>query len=155
LLPKITWEGGRLMRRLAGTVVVTMMTLGIGAAHASPGRDRLPGTTQFLGCKKLPAGSPAVKLAFDTATPVSEVITYMSNLSCTPLVLGDDVATTTKVTLTSAKQVTVAKAYALLHEALKAAGLAIVPASDRLQVVKLDADAGGVARRPVWVRRTF
>jgi hypothetical protein len=136
-------------------MVVTTMALGVGAAHAAPGRDRLPGTAQFLGCKKLPAGSPEVKLAFDKATPVEEVVDYMSNLSCTPLVLGDGVAKGTKVTLTSSKLVTTAKAYSMLHEALQAAGLRIVPASDRLQVLKIDTDGGGVARRPVWVRGSF
>ena len=144
------------MTRLVGMVVATTMALGIGAAEAAPGRDRLPGTAQFLGCKKLPPGSPAVKLAFETATPISEIVAYMSNLSCTPLVLDDEVAETTKITMSSAKLVTSAKAFALLHEALKSAGLALVPAADRLQIVKLDAEAGGrVARRPVWVRSSF
>jgi hypothetical protein len=145
------------MRRLQAVVVVTTMALGssaVGPALAATGRDSLPGTAQFLGCKKLPAGSATVKLSFEQATPVSEVVTYMSNLSCTPLVLGDDVALSTKLTLASAKLVTTAKAFSMLHEALRAAGLSIVPAADRLQVVKVMADSDP-GRRPVWVRRTF
>jgi type II secretory pathway component GspD/PulD (secretin) len=148
------------MRRWVGLVVGTSIALALwwaptGVANAAPGRDRLPGTAQFLGCKKVPPGSPQVKLTFAKGTPVEDVVAYMSNLSCTPLVLGDDVAAGTKVTLATAKPVTVAKAYSLLHEALRSAGLNIVPAADRLQIVKLDDDAGRVARRPIWVRGSF
>ena len=117
-------------------LVALSLSLSLSLSHvSSPAvanpRDKspaeLPGAREFKHCKKLPPGKRVLKLNLKPDSEVSDLVRWMSSISCTPFVFSAGLLQGRKVTVFSPQLLTPEEAYQLFIGALTSVDLTIEP----------------------------
>jgi general secretion pathway protein D len=88
-------------------------------------------------CKKLPEGKPVLKLSLKPESEVADVIAWYSLVSCTPMLVANNVGLAgKKVTVLAPTPITMAQARALVFAALESVGLTVEPSGEFLRVIE-------------------
>jgi hypothetical protein len=96
-----------------------------------------PGEKEFASCKKLPAGKAVVKLNVKPDTEISDLIGWISTITCTPFLVPSTVSLEgRKVTVIAPREMTVSEAYHLFHAALDSVHLEVEPSGKFLRIVE-------------------
>jgi general secretion pathway protein D len=106
-------------------------------APTSSGLVDVPGEKEFNSCRKLPAGKRIVKLNLKPETEVSELISWISSITCTQfLIPSTTVLAGKKVTIISPQLITAGEAYRLFLATIEAVGLTVEPTDKFLRIVE-------------------
>lgn len=104
---------------------------------APSGLVDVPGEKEFNSCRKLPAGKRIVKLNLKPETEVSELISWISSITCTQfLIPSTTVLAGKKVTIISPQLITAGEAYRLFLATIEAVGLTVEPTDKFLRIVE-------------------
>jgi general secretion pathway protein D len=109
------------------------------ASARSSGEERiteLPGKTEFNQCKKLRAGKRIVKLNLKPDSEISDLIAWISSISCKGILIAGPPIAGKKVTILSPQAITPEEAYSLFLGALDSVGLTVEPMGDFLRVIE-------------------
>ncbi len=122
----------------AGLLAVLCSTAQAGPVQsaASP-HATTPGLEGFLSCRKEAADKPSVKFGFKPDSKLSDLIGFMSTLSCTPLIVPKGVNVDKNFNITESKNrvVTAKEMYRLFLSALDTNGLTVQPTASALRIV--------------------
>ncbi|MDX2021508.1 MAG: type II secretion system secretin GspD [Deltaproteobacteria bacterium] len=106
------------------------------APAAGPGVVELPGEKEFNSCKKLPE-KRIVKLNLKPDTELSELIGWISSITCTQFLIP---STTNiqgkKLTIISPQLITPREAYRLFLSAIESVGLTVEPSDRFLRIIE-------------------
>lgn len=120
--------------RSATVLVFIAASVGAFASLASAADTRAsgdpPGAKEFKGCKKVPAGKRVLKLSLKPDSEVSDLVSWMSTVSCTNFLFTPSDLQGKKVTVFSPELLTLDEAYKLFVDALASAGLQVQPLSN-------------------------
>jgi hypothetical protein len=123
------------MRSAAVLVVLVVLAL---ASFPSPTRAAEPGppadqpaAKEPGRCKKLPAGKPVLKLNLKPESEVSDLVSWMSTITCKTFLFTPADLQGKKVTVLSPRLMTVEEAYRLFVDTLSSVGLKVEPVSGR------------------------
>jgi len=107
-------------------------------AHSSgeAGIVELPGEKEFNQCRKLPAGKRIVKLNFKPDSEISDVVAWISSISCRGILIAGPPILGKKVTILSPQLITPEEAYSLFLGALDSVGLTVEPMGKFLRVIE-------------------
>jgi hypothetical protein len=117
-----------------------VLLAGPGARAANPAaadakRD-YPGQKEFIACKKVHPGK-VLKLNLKPDSEISDLIKWISTVSCTPFVIPSTVSVQgRKVTVLSPGLMTMAEAYKLFYAALDSVNLTVQPDGKYLFIVE-------------------
>jgi general secretion pathway protein D len=141
---------------LARRAIVKMMLLV--AAFVEPARAAavpppapsasidVPGGREFNSCQKVPAGKPVLRLRFKPDTEITELVSWLSSITCTPFLIPSTVPVKgKKVTILAPEPITAAQAYRLFYAALDSVHLTVEPTGSFLRIV----DAGRARMTPL------
>jgi general secretion pathway protein D len=104
---------------------------------SSSGRaaDEVPGEKEFNQCKKYGANQ-SLKLNLKPDTEVSDLIGWMSSITCTPFLVPSTVSVTgKKVTVMAPQAMSASEAYRLFYAALESVGLTVEPSGKFLRII--------------------
>jgi general secretion pathway protein D len=87
-------------------------------------------------CARLPPGKRIVKLNLKPDTEVSDLVAWISSITCKSFVVPDVPATRAKVTVVAPTLITVGEAYRLFLDALDSVGLTVYPSGGFLRIVE-------------------
>lgn len=88
-------------------------------------------------CRKLPAGKRIVKLNLKPDTSVTDLVGWISAITCTPFIVPSTIgAETKKVTIVSPTLITREEAYRLFLDALESVGLTAYPTGKFQRVIE-------------------
>ena len=124
------------MKKIIATAPAVLFSLVALTGHAAPpARADLPGLQDFLGCGKVPADKPAVKLNLLPQTRLADLIGFMSTISCTPFMAASGVDTGRTIAMAFSGVVTTEELYRRFIAALAALDLTVRPNGKVLQIV--------------------
>jgi general secretion pathway protein D len=101
----------------------------------APLPDALPGEGTLNSCKKLPRDRRVVRLNLKPDTPVTDLIAWISSITCARFVIGVPVGGK-KVTILSPQLITPREAYHLFFAALDSVGLTVEETAGFLRVIE-------------------
>lgn len=87
-------------------------------------------------CRRLPEGKRIVKLNLKPDTEVTDLVAWISAITCKQFVVPDLPASHAKVTIVAPSLITPREAYRLFLEALDSVGLTVLPAGPFLRVIE-------------------
>jgi general secretion pathway protein D len=96
----------------------------------------LPGEREFNQCKKLPAGRRILKFNFKPDSEISDLVGWISTISCTQFLIAGPTLQGKKVTVLSPQLITPEEAYRLFLGALESVGLTVEPMGKFLRIVE-------------------
>ncbi len=105
------------------------------SASLAHGADRAP-TGAGSACSRLPEGKRIVKLNLKPETEVTDLVAWISAITCKQFVVPDLPASHAKVTIVAPSLITPREAYRLFLEALDSVGLAVFPAGSFLRIIE-------------------
>jgi len=98
-----------------------------------------PPTQAANECRKLPAGKRVVRLNLKPNTDVTDLVTWISVVTCKQFLLPGALAAGKTVTVFAPQLITPEEAYRLFLDALDSVGLTIYPSGRFLRVVETGA----------------
>jgi general secretion pathway protein D len=101
----------------------------------SEGVMELPGEKEFNQCKKVPPNKRILKFSFKPETEITDLIGWISAISCTQFLIGGTPVAGKKVTVISPQLITLEEAYRLFFGALESVQLTIEPMGKFLRIV--------------------
>ena len=129
-----------------GAPAPTGTSTGTGATGSGPpvvtvpsggeGITELPGEKEFNQCKKLPAGRRILKFNFKPDSEISDLVGWISTISCTQFLIAGPTLQGKKVTVLSPQLITPEEAYRLFLGALESVGLTVEPMGRFLRIVE-------------------
>ncbi len=123
-------------RRVLGCGLLALALAGAPAASiAAPPRAAEPAGAGAT-CSKLPAGKRLVKLNLKPDTDVSDLVAWISAVTCKPFIVPDVPAAHAKVTIVAPGLITPGEAYRLFLDALDAVGLTVYTSGGFLRVIE-------------------
>ena len=96
----------------------------------------LPGEREFNQCKKLPPGRRILKFNFKPDSEISDLVGWISTISCTQFLIAGPTLQGKKVTVLSPQLITPEEAYRLFLGALESVGLTVEPMGKFLRIVE-------------------
>ncbi len=100
----------------------------VAASANAPGTVEIPGEKEFNSCKKMPAGQRNVKFNFKPDSEMSDLIGWISAITCTQFLIPSGVQIQgKKVTIISPQKITPEEAYRLFLAALESVQLTVEP----------------------------
>jgi general secretion pathway protein D len=118
----------------AGTASPSTPNVLMPAAN-SEGVMELPGEKEFNQCKKVPPGKRILKFSFKPETEITDLIGWISAISCTQFLIGGTPVAGKKVTVMSPQLITLEEAYRLFLGALESVNLTVEPMGKFLRIV--------------------
>jgi general secretion pathway protein D len=117
---------------VALALAVEAMIGGAGRARAVEREDRAAGSN----CVRLPPGKRIVKLNLKPETEVTDLVAWISSVTCKQFIVPDVPAARAKVTVVAPSLITVGEAYKLFLDALDSVGLTVYPSGAFLRIVE-------------------
>jgi hypothetical protein len=105
-------------------------------ASMAHGADRAPAARAGSACSRLPEGKRIVKLNLKPETEVTDLVAWISAITCKQFVVPDLPASHAKVTIVAPSLITPREAYRLFLEALDSVGLTVCPAGPFLRIIE-------------------
>jgi general secretion pathway protein D len=106
------------------------------APNAAESATELPAKTEFNQCKPLRAGKRIVKLNLKPDSEISDLIAWISSITCKGILIAGTPIQGKKVTILSPQPITPEEAFSLFLGALDAVGLTIEPMGNFLRVIE-------------------
>ena len=103
---------------------------------AGEGLGDLPGEKEFNQCRKLPAGKRILKFNFKPDSEITDLIGWISTISCTQFLISGQTLAGKKVTVLSPQLITPEEAYRLFLGALESVGLTVEPMGRFLRIIE-------------------
>jgi type II secretory pathway component GspD/PulD (secretin) len=130
------------MNKSIGLTLVSCSLLGMAAGSdvwaRSPPTVEPPASNAVTSCKKLPPGKRILKLNLKPDSEVSDLIGWISMITCKSFIVPDDVAIKgKKVTILSPQLMTVEEAYQLFVNTLATVNLKVQPEGKVLRIVEV------------------
>lgn len=101
------------------------------------GAAPLAGDREFNSCRKIPAGSRTVKLNLKPDAELTEVVAWISSITCKPFILpGAITSGGKKVTIVAPVLITPEEAYRVFLDALDSVGLTVQSDGKFLKVIE-------------------
>jgi type II secretory pathway component GspD/PulD (secretin) len=108
------------------------------ALAEAPPKVEQPAAKMVTSCKKLPPGKRILKLDLKPDSEVSDLIGWISMVTCKQFVVPDDVAIKgKKVTIMSPQLMTIEEAYQLFTNTLASVNLKVQPEGTFLRIVEV------------------
>jgi general secretion pathway protein D len=104
--------------------------------NTGPETAGLPGEKEFNQCKKLPPGRRILKFNFKPDSEISDLVGWISTISCTQFLIAGPTLQGKKVTVLSPQLITPEEAYRLFLGALESVGLTVEPMGRFLRIVE-------------------
>jgi len=120
--------------RIAMAVLATALAWPGAIMGATARRDQKPAAT----CRPLPAGKRVVRLSLKPNTTISDLIVWISSVTCKQFIFSGEAAAAGKtVTIISPQLITPEEAYRLFLDALDSVGLTVYPTGRFLRIIEL------------------
>jgi hypothetical protein len=108
------------------------------ALAEAPPKVEQPGSKEITSCKKLPPGKRILKLDLKPDSEVSDLVGWISMVTCKQFIVPDDVAIKgKKVTIMSPQLMTIEEAYQLFIDTLASVNLKVQPEGTFLRIVEV------------------
>jgi general secretion pathway protein D len=120
--------------RIPIIVLVAALASSTTASAVVPDRDAKPAAD----CRKLPAGKRLVRLNLKPNTDVTDLIAWISSVTCKQFVLPGNIASGKTVTIVSPQLITPEEAYRLFLDALDSVGLTVYPSGRFLRIIPVE-----------------
>jgi hypothetical protein len=128
LARRLPYDWAEVSMRAAALSILWVSFLVLAGATARAADD-LPGEKAFSQCRKLPEGKRVLKLNIKPDSELTDLIGWMSTITCSRFVSDEKDVRGKKVTVKSTGLITAEEAYRLFTDALATVGLTIQPAA--------------------------
>jgi general secretion pathway protein D len=120
----------------SGSAPVSPSTPNVSLPSANAeGVMELPGEKEFNQCKRVPSGKRILKFSFKPETEITDLIGWISAISCTQFLIGGTPVAGKKVTVMSPQLISLEEAYRLFLGALESVQLTVEPMGKFLRIV--------------------